>query len=110
MGKPMMQKYPAEFQGGKRMPASRRRGILTKGSGVLRATAAGKYAWRQPQHAELPGRGGCRMRPVSRRGNDEWRHRSPSPQVAAEQPWPAKVPHYWAPGRGTSAPVGSSRA
>ena len=41
------------------------------------------------------------MRPVSRRGDDEWRHRSPSPQVAAEQPWPANVPHYWAPGRGT---------
>jgi putative transposase len=60
-----------------------------------------KYAWIQQQQAEFPVRGLCRMLQVSRSGYYEWLHRSPSPQVAAEQQLQAKVQQYFAQGRGT---------
>lgn len=46
----------------------------------------------------------CQVRAVSRRGDDEWRDRSPRPRVDADQPVQDNVQRGVAPGRGTYGP------
>jgi hypothetical protein len=94
------------------MPAERKRalaggaGELQKGRGVLCATAAVKYAWRQQQPIAFTVSRMCQLLEVSRSGSDEGRSRPPRAQVKAAQQVEAKVQRYVAQGRG---PYGTRR-
>jgi putative transposase len=74
---------------------------LKKGGGVLRATAAVKYAWRQQPSAAFCVSRVCRRLEVSRSGDDEWLARPSNTQADAEQPWQETGPHDFPQGRGT---------
>jgi putative transposase len=53
------------------------------------------------QHMEFSVRRMCQLLEVSASGYDEWRGRSPRTAGEAEQQVPARVQHYFTPGRGT---------
>jgi putative transposase len=61
-----------------------------------------QYAWRHQPHTELTVSRLCQVLAVSRRGDDEWLDRSPSPRVEADQQVQDNVQRCFAPGRGTS--------